>query len=183
LITRQGLASLLSAPRLPVVAIDSDADAITAMPTTTPEGGASPEHLAYVVYTSGSTGRPKGVMISHRSFANAYLAWERDYRLPELRAHLQMASFSFDVFSGDLARALGSGKTLVLCPREWLLEPEKLYSLMQREQVDSGEFVPAVVRLLMGYLQEHDLRLDFMRLLIVGSDTWDMREYHQLRGL
>ncbi|QDE91211.1 non-ribosomal peptide synthetase [Myxococcus xanthus] len=183
LVTRQGLAPLLSAPLPPVVAIDTEADAIAAMPTTTPEGGASPEHLAYVVYTSGSTGRPKGVMISHRSFANAYLAWERDYRLPESRAHLQMASFSFDVFSGDLARALGSGKTLVLCPREWLLEPEKLYGLMQREQVDSGEFVPAVVRLLMGYLQEHNLRLDFMRLLIVGSDTWDMREYHQLRGM
>ncbi|AEI67904.1 non-ribosomal peptide synthetase [Corallococcus macrosporus] len=183
LVTRQALAALLPAPLPPVVRIDTDAEAIAARPATTPEGGASPEHLAYVVYTSGSTGRPKGVMISHRSFTNAFLAWERDYRLPELRAHLQMASFSFDVFSGDLARALGSGKTLVLCPRDWLLEPEKLYGLMRREQVDAGEFVPAVVRLLMGHLQERGLRLDFMRLLIVGSDTWDMREYHQLRGL
>ncbi|GHG84282.1 non-ribosomal peptide synthetase [Comamonas sp. JC664] len=183
LVTRQGLVSLLSAPLPPVVSLDTDAEAIAAHPTTPPPGGAGPEHLAYVVYTSGSTGRPKGVMISHRSLTNAYLAWERDYRLPELRAHLQMASFSFDVFSGDLARALGSGRTLVLCPRDWLLEPERLYALMQREQVDSGEFVPAVVRLLMGHCQERGLRLDFMRLLIVGSDTWDMREYHQLRGL
>jgi len=183
LVTRQKLMPLLSAPLPPVVSIDADTQAISARPTTTPTGGAGPEHLAYVVYTSGSTGRPKGVMISHRSFINAYLAWERDYRLPKLRAHLQMASFSFDVFSGDLARALGAGKTLVLCPREWLLEPEHLYGLMRREQVDSGEFVPAVVRLLMGHLQERGLRLDFMRLLVVGSDTWDMREYHQLRGL
>ncbi|MBZ4418503.1 amino acid adenylation domain-containing protein [Myxococcus sp. RHSTA-1-4] len=183
LVTRRALRSTLPAPLPTVVSLDEDAPAIEGHPDTAPVGGAGPDHLAYVVYTSGSTGRPKGVMVGHRGLANAYFAWERDYRLPTLRAHLQMASFSFDVFSGDLARALGSGATLVLCPREWLLEPASLYALMQREQVDCGEFVPAVVRLLMGHLQEHGLRLDFMRLLIVGSDTWDMREYHQLRGL
>ena len=183
LVTRRALRTLLPAPLPTVVSVDEDAPAIERHPGTAPEGGAGPDHLAYLVYTSGSTGRPKGVMVAHRGLANAYFAWERDYRLPTLRAHLQMASFSFDVFTGDLARALGSGATLVLCPREWLLEPERLYALMLRERVDCGEFVPAVVRLLLGHLQDHGLRLDFMRLLIVGSDTWDMREYHQLRGL
>ena len=183
LVTREALRSALPASLPPLACVDTDAEAISRQPTTNPEGGARPEHLAYLVYTSGSTGRPKGVMVTHRSLANAYFAWERDYHLPSLRAHLQMASFSFDVFSGDLTRALGSGATLVLCPREWLLEPERLYALMRREQVDCGEFVPAVVRLLMGYLQDQGQRLDFMRLVIVGSDTWDMREYHQLRGL
>ncbi|MDY7229482.1 non-ribosomal peptide synthetase [Hyalangium rubrum] len=182
LVTREALRSALPSSLPLLVRVDADADAIGRHPTTNPEGGAAPDHLAYVVYTSGSTGRPKGVMVTHRSLANSYFAWERDYRLPTLRAHLQMASFSFDVFSGDLTRALGSGAALVLCPREWLLEPEKLYALMRREQVDCGEFVPAVVRLLMGYLQDQAQRLDFMRLVIVGSDTWDMREYHQLRG-
>ncbi|MFP2903721.1 non-ribosomal peptide synthetase [Pyxidicoccus sp. 3LFB2] len=183
LVTREALRSALPAALPPRVCLDTDADAIAQRPGTNPEGGASPDHMAYVVYTSGSTGRPKGVMVTHRSLANAYFAWERDYQLPALKTHLQMASFSFDVFTGDLTRALGSGAALVLCPREWLLEPERIHALMQREQVECGEFVPAVVRLLMGYLQEQGLRLNFMRLVIVGSDTWDMREYHQLRVL
>ncbi|WP_338868509.1 amino acid adenylation domain-containing protein [Myxococcus stipitatus] len=183
LVTRRSLRATLPEPLPTVVDLDEHAPGIEARPDTCPEGGAGPEHLAYVVYTSGSTGRPKGVMVGHRGLTNAYFAWEHDYRLPTLRAHLQMASFSFDVFSGDLARGLGSGAALVLCPREWLLEPERLHALMRREQVDCGEFVPAVARLLMAHLQERGQRLDFMRLLIVGSDTWDMREYHQLRGL
>jgi non-ribosomal peptide synthetase component F len=57
-----------------------------------------------------------------------------------------MASFSFDVFSGDMVRALCSGAKLVLCPRECLLEPEKLYALMQKHKVDCAEFVPPVLR-------------------------------------
>src|SRR6185436_18912714 len=105
-----------------------------------------PSNLAYVIFTSGSTGRPKGVMIQHRSLVNAYLAWERDYGLRGLRSHLQMASFSFDVFTGDLTRALGSGGKLVLVPREVLLDPPKLVALARAEACDFLEFVPAVVR-------------------------------------
>lgn len=183
LVTRQALLSLLPGPLPRVVCVDAEAEALARQPDEAPEGGATEEDLAYVVYTSGSTGRPKGVMVTHGSLANAYHAWEQDYRLPELRAHLQMASFSFDVFAGDLARALGSGAALVLCPREWLLEPERLYALIRREQVECGEFVPAVVRLLMDYLEDTGQRLEPMRLVIVGSDTWELREYHRLRGL
>ncbi len=69
-----------------------------------------------MIYTSGSTGQPKGAMITNRSLASAYFAYERAYRLRELDAHLQMASFSFDVFTGDLIRSLLAGAKLVLCP-------------------------------------------------------------------
>ncbi len=91
--------------------------------------------LAYVIYTSGSTGRPKGVEVEHQSLVNAYRAWEQAYQL-QRSSHLQMASFSFDVFTGDWVRSLCSGAKLVLCPREFLLDPEKLYRLMLQEEVD-----------------------------------------------
>ncbi|MGD1948562.1 MAG: amino acid adenylation domain-containing protein, partial [Leptolyngbyaceae cyanobacterium] len=141
------------------------------------------EQLAYIVYTSGSTGRAKGVMVEHRSWVNAYFAWEDVYQLPTLSSHLQMASFSFDVFAGDFIRALGSGAKLVVCLQEWLLEPEPLYALMTTQAIDTAEFGPAVVRTLMQYLHQTSQRLDFMRLLIVGSDAFYVQEYQQLKRL
>ncbi len=147
------------------------------------ETGLTPENLAYVIYTSGSTGRPKGTMIGHRGLLTAYLGYEQAYRLNDVTAHLQMASFSFDVFTGDFIRALGSGARLVLCPREVLLDPERLYGLMRTERVDGAEFVPAVVRALVDHLERSDGSLDFMRLLVVSSDAWYAGEVAALARL
>ncbi|MGQ0678276.1 MAG: amino acid adenylation domain-containing protein [Actinomycetota bacterium] len=139
--------------------------------------------LAYLMFTSGSTGRPKAVMVAHSALANAFRAWENDYRLGELKCHLQMASFSFDVFMGDVARALGSGAALVMCPRESLLEGSELTSIISRYRVDCGEFVPAVARVLVEHLAVAGKTLDTMKLAIVGSDIWFGREYDEMRRL
>ncbi|RJQ81627.1 non-ribosomal peptide synthetase/type I polyketide synthase [Amycolatopsis panacis] len=143
-----------------------------------------PADPAYVIYTSGSTGEPKAVEVGHHNLATAYQAWRREYRLDtDARVHLQMASFSFDVFTGDLVRALCSGGTLVLIGRELLFNTALLYRTMLDERVDCGEFVPAVVRGLMSYCEREDKRLDFLRLLVVGSDAWKVAEYRRLRAL
>ena len=174
------------APRLPrsaaqTICLDTDWPAIAQHPITPCPSQATPDSLAYVIYTSGSTGQPKGVMVEQRSLVNQYLAWEEAYALRSVRAHLQMASFAFDVFSGDFVRALCSGGALVLCPRELLLQPGALYALMRREGVECAEFVPAVLRPLIEYLAETHQSLDFMRLLICGSDSWYVREYQEFR--
>jgi amino acid adenylation domain-containing protein len=159
------------------LAAESDAD----LPPD--EVGLDPASLAYVIYTSGSTGRPKGTMIEHRSLLTAYYAYEQAYRLGEVATHLQMASFSFDVFTGDLTRALGSGARLVLCPREVLLDPARLYGLMLAERVEGAEFVPAVVRALVEHLERAGGSLDFMRLVVVSSDAWYAGEVESLARL
>ena len=140
----------------------------------------NPNNLAYVIYTSGSTGKPKGVMVNHASLVNAYWAWEAAYQLSSVKNYLQMANFAFDVFTGDLVRALCSGGKLVLCPRDLLLEADKLYQLIQQQQIDCGEFVPVVLRNLMQHLQETQQQLD-MSLVICGSDSWYGREYNHFR--
>ncbi|MEM1394270.1 MAG: amino acid adenylation domain-containing protein, partial [Cyanobacteria bacterium P01_H01_bin.150] len=142
------------------------------------------DNLAYVIYTSGSTGQPKGVLVAHNSLVNAYFAWEDVYQLKnQARKHLQMASFSFDVFAGNLARALCSGGTLVLCPISHLLDAAKLYELMVAQEIDCAEFVPAVIRNLMEYLHETNQNLNFMKVMIVGSDSWYIEEHEKLRDL
>ncbi|MFD0348134.1 AMP-binding protein [Kitasatospora aburaviensis] len=139
---------------------------------------------AYVIHTSGSTGRPKAVAVSHANLASAYQAWRTEYRLEsEARVHLQMAGPAFDVFTGDVVRALCSGGTLVLAGRELLFDTARLLDVMRAERVDAGEFVPAVVRTVVDHCERSGLRLDFMRLLVVGSDVWKVEEYRRLRAL
>jgi surfactin family lipopeptide synthetase C len=134
-------------------------------------------------------------MVNHSSLVNAYSAWSEAYQLSSLKNHLQMANFCFDVFTGDLVRALCSGGKLVLCPRDLLLEAAELYSLIQQQKIDCAEFVPVVLRNLMQYLeqtQQHGScstwgdpktalpQLD-MNLVICGSDSWYGREYNRFK--
>ncbi|PMB16043.1 non-ribosomal peptide synthetase [Fischerella thermalis CCMEE 5282] len=183
LLTQAGLVAELPPHTAKVVLIDNNNFSNIPVTLHNPISGTKPENLAYVIYTSGSTGRAKGVTIQHSSLVNAYFAWEETYHLhTDVTCHLQMASFSFDVFSGDLVRAVCSGGKLVLCPRDLLLSPQDLYNLMVKEKVDCAEFVPAVLRNLMQYLEESQQQLDFMRLLICGSDVWYTKEYQKFRN-
>jgi amino acid adenylation domain-containing protein len=162
---------LLDAPE-PAWLRDSDAK---------PEGGASPENLAYIIYTSGSTGTPKGCMIEHRSVVNAFDGWDAAYGLDDLRATLQMANFAFDVCTGDFVRTLGSGAKLVLCPTEILLDPEKLVALVREEVIEYAEFVPAVMRPVLRYLESTGQTLAPVKLVVCGSDVWYGGEFRRLR--
>ena len=148
-----------------------------------PAATSSGDDLAYVIYTSGSTGKPKGVMITNRSIVSAHFAWESAYRLSELTAHLQMASFSFDVFTGDLVRSLPAGAKLVLCPVEVTVDPPRLYELIVREGVDAAEFVPATASLLFEYAEREGLSLQNIRLLAVASEAWRNEKYDLYKRL
>ncbi|PMB52083.1 non-ribosomal peptide synthetase [Fischerella thermalis CCMEE 5201] len=181
LLTQQKLLASLAIEDLAVVCLDQDWEDISQESEDNLVINTTFQDLAYVIYTSGSTGKSKGVAIAHRSLVNAFYAWEKAYQLQSLTSHLQMASFAFDVFSGDVIRALCSAAKLVLCPREWLLEPDKLYKLMLVEKIDSAEFVPAVLRNLVEYLQRTQQNLHFMKLLVVGSDSLYVQEYQEFQ--
>ncbi|MFD8906583.1 amino acid adenylation domain-containing protein [Streptomyces sp. NPDC059586] len=175
---RQGTAAL------PVITLTLDALRATEPLPDGPRREVDPDSTAYVITTSGSTGSPKAVRVSHRNLASAYGAWRQEYRLEsDVRMHLQMAEPSFDVFTGDLVRALCSGGNLVLADRDLLFDTARLYRTMRQERVDCAEFVPAVVRGLMDHCLRERLRLDFLRLLVVGSDAWKVGEYQRLSEL
>ncbi|MFF3411615.1 amino acid adenylation domain-containing protein [Streptomyces sp. NPDC002742] len=153
-------------------------------PGTRPERLLGADSLCYVMYTSGSTGRPKGVMATHGSLRRIQLAWEHAFALRgRIRGHLQMANFSFDGYLGELVRSIGSGATLVVCPRETLLLPARLLRLMRDEDIDVADFVPTVLRTLAAHVAESGADLAFLKLLIVGSDTFPADELARIRGL
>ncbi|MEQ1802722.1 MAG: amino acid adenylation domain-containing protein, partial [Gammaproteobacteria bacterium] len=167
------------------VRIDLDAQraAIDALPAADPVVRVEPGDPAYVLYTSGSTGRPKGVVVTHGNLAGALAAWQSAWGLEPGEAHLQMASAAFDVFTGDWVRALCTGGRLVLCPRDVLLDPPELLALLRESRTRVAEFVPAVVRLLLGHCRAAGESLPGLRLFIVGSDTWHGSELLDLASL
>ncbi|GAA0644495.1 hypothetical protein GCM10010174_79340 [Kutzneria viridogrisea] len=131
-----------------------------------------PHDMLTTVFTSGSSGTPKGVMFEHHNLVSGFAAYDETYRLRgRVTSILQMASEGFSVFTFDLVRAILSGARLVLCPQDLLLRPAELFDLMRRERVDCAEFVPAVIKGLVAHLRSTGERLDFMKVLIVASDT------------
>ncbi|WP_263262416.1 non-ribosomal peptide synthetase [Pseudomonas sp. RIT-PI-S] len=177
-------AALEDLPRQPALLDLGQPEAWAAQPACDPDPsalGLTPRHLAYVIYTSGSTGTPKGVMVEHRGLLAVSAAWETLYRLGGPLNHLQMAGFSFDVFSADLIRALGFGGTLVLCPQAALLDPPSLYRLLQEQRIGFADFVPAVLDPLLAWLEETGQHLTFLRTLVCGSDIWSGQSARRLR--
>ncbi len=122
-------------------------------------------------------------MISHAALMNIFHGHTLGYALDERMTHLQMASFSFDVFTGDMVRALGHGARLLLCPRDIVLLPDQLDAFLRRHGGDAAEFVPAVIRGLMQHAEQSGTDLRYLRLAAVASDVWYVREYEQLRRL
>src|SRR5829696_120617 len=70
---------------------------------------------------------------------------------------------------------------MVLSSRDTILSPGNLYELMRSEKVELAEFVPALMRPLLQYVQETRQTFDFMRVFICGSDALYAEEYKTLR--
>ncbi|MED1918406.1 amino acid adenylation domain-containing protein [Bacillus thuringiensis] len=139
------------------------------------------DQLAYVIYTSGTTGTPKGVMIEHRQLHSLAQAWKQEYKLDEFPVRsLQWASFSFDVFTGDYMRCLLYGGKLVICPKDVRVDLERLYHLMEKHEINLFESTPVLVLPFMDYLYENGLNIDFLKILILGSDQCPLHAFHKL---
>lgn len=140
-----------------------------------------PEQLAYVIYTSGTTGQPKGVMMEHRSLSNIARAWREAYQLDTFEVCLlQMASFSFDVFTGDVVRTLSNGGRMIICPSETRLDTASLYELMHTHRINILESTPALLVPLMDHVYEHKKDIGFLKLLILGSDVCPAAHFRKL---
>jgi amino acid adenylation domain-containing protein len=178
----QALEAQAQVDQVRALCIDADAELLAQHSTENLPRTVAAANLAYLIYTSGSTQRPRAAMISHSSLANAFAAWEQAYSLStEIKCNLQTASFAFDVFTGDVVRAMCSGGKLVICPNDLLLSAPDFYALLRREQVECIEIVPAILRNLTQYLEETNQTLDFMRLVVAGADALYVNEFEHAR--
>jgi len=144
-------------------------------PDINPEGG----DLAYVIATSGTTGAPKLVGVRRLGYEAAVIAWREEYNITDQDVLLQAASFSFDVSLGDVGRCFFNGGTLVLLGKEGRQDPSAMLEVISKHKVTLFETTPVVLR---WWLEDgFELsRCPDLRLLIVGSDSWKMREMRRI---
>ncbi|WP_412738617.1 amino acid adenylation domain-containing protein [Krasilnikovia sp. MM14-A1259] len=142
-VTHAALADTLPATGAPVLCVDHIADGTPGW--SGPARSAGPDHPAYVIYTSGSTGRPKGVQVTHRGIVNRLQWMQNEYRLTPDDRVLQKTSAGFDVSVWEFFWPLITGATLVVAEPGGHRDPTYLTGLIQREQVTTVHFVPAML--------------------------------------
>ncbi|ESO97124.1 hypothetical protein LOTGIDRAFT_174606 [Lottia gigantea] len=143
---------------------------------------ASIDDLAYVIRTSGSTGTPKQCKIRHRSLQVMASSWKKAYKMTECEVTiLQWAPLSFDVFVGDVVRALISvAGTLVVCPDEKRLDVGYILNTIQSHQVSIMEVTPQFGQQLVENAE--DGNLNSLKTLILGSDTVQTHLYKKIKS-
>ncbi len=150
-------------------------------PDSNPDNITRPDQLAYVIYTSGTTGKPKGVMIEHRGWVNVSQAWKAEFELNDSTRLLQMASFSFDVFCGDLAKTLPHGGALSICSEEDRFDVASLVTMLNEREINFAEMTPAMAIPLAAHLREENKTLSTLRKLVLGGEGFTVNEFRRIR--
>ena len=127
--------------------------------------------LAYVIFTSGSTGVPKGVMIDHRAALNTVVDINERFGVGSTDRVLGLSSLSFDLSVYDVFGVLGAGGTLVLPGAEARRDPQEWLELLEREQVTMWNTVPALLEMLVEYVEGGKGKLpESLRLALLSGD-------------
>ena len=136
--------------------------------------------LAYVIYTSGSTGTPKPCKITHANLRAIVTAWTKGYHLATFPVVLlQWVAFSFDVFIGDLMKALFCVQGhLVICPDEKRQDLRYLGKLLARWKATFLEVTPHIANLLLDECPEAPATL---HTLVIGSDSLLCKTFDSIR--
>ncbi|MFD8323057.1 AMP-binding protein [Kitasatospora purpeofusca] len=173
-------------------------DAAGAAPATRPAGPhpvgpppaeLDPDGLAVVLTTSGTTGAPRCAGLSHRNLLAAHHGWRTVYGITPADRILSTASLEFDVFTADWVRALCSGATLVVAPRNLTLDRAAdiadIPPLIAAERITLLELNTRTARRLTALLAPTagGRPLAGVRVLTVGAEKWWLDEHLALQRL
>ncbi|HKR14760.1 MAG TPA: amino acid adenylation domain-containing protein, partial [Pyrinomonadaceae bacterium] len=130
----------------------------------------SATELAYVIYTSGSTGFPKGVMIDHRGAVNTILDINRRFNVTASDRVLGLSSLSFDLSVYDIFGTLAVGGAIVLPAPDQTRDPSSWVDLLQKYGVTIWDTVPALMEMLVEYLEHSETLTNKLRLVMLSGD-------------
>ena len=155
-----------------VTRLEVDGDDFAEIPMEPLPEVASPEDLAYVIFTSGTTGLPKGVMIEHRAAANTIADINRRCSVgPEDRV-LALSSLGFDLSVYDIFGILAAGGAVVLPDPSSSREPGRWLELLARERVTLWNSVPALMKMLLDYVDGRSQSMPSTVRSVLLSGDW-----------
>jgi amino acid adenylation domain-containing protein len=144
----------------------------------------SAEDLAYVIFTSGSTGLPKGVMIDHRGALNTVVDVNGRFRVGPQDRVLSLSALSFDLSVWDVFGLLAAGGSVVLPEPSELRDPESWLQAIRRCGVTVWNTVPALMEMLVEYLEGRGETLpESLRLVLLSGDWIPVRLPERIRRL
>lgn len=152
------------------LAVDAAAEAVDCPPLAEPVQ--AQRDLAYVIYTSGSTGQPKGVMIADRAAVNTIADMNQRFGVSASDRVLALSSLTFDLSVYDVFGLLGAGGGLVMPDPAGLRDPAHWVDLMERGRVTIWNTVPALLEMLVEYLEGHGRQPPQSLRLVLLSGDW-----------
>lgn len=142
------------------------------------------EDLAYVIFTSGSTGLPKGVMIDHRGAVNTLVDINQRFSVGTDDKVLAVSSLSFDLSVYDIFGTLAAGGTIVLPDASATRDPAHWLDLVMQEQVTVWNSVPALMQMLVEYVDSsHRVLPASLRLVLLSGDWLPLNLPSQIKTL
>ncbi|WP_028934505.1 non-ribosomal peptide synthetase [Pseudonocardia spinosispora] len=155
---------------LPAVPTDSvDADSVGADRARRRGRPAGPDADLCILFTSGSTGAPSGIRVSHGSVLNRLRwMWERHPWSASGRGvwlkSLGLVGSLWEVFGGLL-----TGHPTVIASMADLVDPARLWDLLDRHRVTRLLTSPPVLQLLLGHAQRPGVAVGRSLSLVTSS--------------
>lgn len=142
------------------------------------------QDLAYVIYTSGSTGRPKGVMIDHRGAMNTVADVNRRWQIGAEDRLFGLSQLHFDLSVYDLFGPLATGAALILPHPAHGRDPGHWLELAQRYRITIWNSVPALMQMLVAFVEgRENICLPDLRLILLSGDWFPVDLPAKIRAL
>ena len=125
---------------------------------------------AYVLFTSGSTGVPKGALLEHSGMANHLISKVVDLDLTSDDVIAQTAPVTFDISVWQGLIGLHCGAKTVVYSKYQQLSIASFFDQINADQITVLEIVPSYLSLVLDYLSQKTLALEYLRMLVLTGE-------------
>ncbi len=130
------------------------------------------DDLAYIIFTSGSTGEPKGVEISHKAAVNTIEAINHMYGITDKDRVFQLSQLNFDLSVYDLFGVPSAGGAVIIPDAKQYKNPAHWAKMLAKYGVTVWNSVPALMQMLMIYMQYNGENESIPMRLVLLSGDW-----------